>query len=177
MEPEQVIPAGSRIVQFLRHNRVWFVADDRPKARQACVEVLTRIPPRARTFIINSKRLLLIAPGARMPAMAHPFQVGIEGLSGRATHCTVIYLDPRLEQYDYVQSLIHLALCVANSIQAVAEKGDSVRAAEPRDLLELWGFGREMAKARNVMGKTATNHVAGANHVSGALEVLPELVN
>ncbi len=136
---------GNLVVRFLRTGGLWTIGDGRAKAREACIDFLTRVPEDARRFIMEERGIFLLAPPRKCPGMSMPYVTGVP-LGQTAVRFAVIYLDAQLETIPVINTLVVLATCVANAIQA--RPVWRMTAESPEALLRAWGFEAEVEKTR-----------------------------
>jgi hypothetical protein len=134
--------ASNNIVGFIRKNTTWCFHPSREKTRRACVEVLSRIPPSVRDLIINTNRLLVIAPGVGMVGQVNPYVFDL--IPGESTpRFQVIVLCAELEKASSKMLVAFVVKCVAAALQPVLPPGELAKVS-PEKLACLWGFKAEM---------------------------------
>jgi len=127
----------SKVVAFIRENKVWCFHPSREKTRRACVEVLSRLPETVRAFIMESQRVLLIAPGVGFVGQVNPYHVTLE-LGETEPRFQVIVLCESLEKASSKVLIGFVARCVAAAFQA--SLNGKVLKVSPEETAVSWGF-------------------------------------
>lgn len=127
----------TKILDFIKENKVWCFHPSRMKTRRACIEVLGRVPETVRAYLMGQKRVLLMAPGIGFVGQVNPYLVELEpGESARQFQ--VIVLCESLERYAPKLMIGFVAKCVAAAYDT-SLNGQIMRVS-PQETALSWGF-------------------------------------
>jgi hypothetical protein len=140
------LSAARNIVPFIRQNSTWCVHPTRPKTRAACSEVLGRVPSPLQDFIIEQRRILVVAPAA-----------GILGQLKRCDFepapvpsCSLIVLMPELDMLNPHQLVWFFAKCLAGAAIG-CWTDESLLGLKPEEIANAWGFKGTGAMMRSAL--------------------------
>ncbi|HLI85785.1 MAG TPA: hypothetical protein VKV17_17860 [Bryobacteraceae bacterium] len=88
---------AAQIAAFL-NNGSWQIAPDREQTRRALVDCLAVMPAELVRLLFTANRLLVVAPPAEKDATTYAFRFQA---SGEGVETLVVFLDRRLESYEY----------------------------------------------------------------------------
>ena len=127
----------TKILDFIKENKVWCFHPSRMKTRRACIEVLGRVPEKVRAYIMTSRQVLLMAPGIGFVGQVNPYMVELEP-GETARQFQVIVLCDSLERYRPNLLIGFIAKCVAAAFDT--SLNGRIMKVSPSETALSWGF-------------------------------------
>jgi hypothetical protein len=131
-----------RILPFVRDSGVWIFHPSREKTRSACIEILGRLPGNVLDFIVDSRRLILIAPASGRAGCVQSLRVDAPSVASDPRF-ELIMLAPELEGADRARLIGLVVKFLAAAMRPFLIGSD----ATVTEMAALWGFSREISAA------------------------------